>query len=193
MLSTIYESGFLKSNAPSAKRKLVQTVQPTGREVSFSPDEFIVSKTDTTGHITYANDVFLRVASMTENEAIGAPHSVIRHPDMPRCVFKLLWSTISQGTEIFAYVKNLAKTGEHYWVLAHVTPSFNEAGSIMGYHSNRRAPSRTALEAIEPLYADLLKLEHSAGRKAGPSKGVAYLEALLSEKGVTYDQFVFSL
>ncbi len=101
--------------APAADRiVLARHVEPTGREVRFGADEIIVSKTDLTGHLTYANDVFLRVAGYTEAEVIGQPHSFIRHPEMPRAVFKLLWDTIQSGREVFAYVVNLTKHGDHY-------------------------------------------------------------------------------
>ena len=75
----------------------------TGVERTFPEDEFIVSKTDTKGRITYANDVFLKISGFTEDEIVGQPHSIIRNPEMPRCVFKLLWDTIGSGNEIFAY------------------------------------------------------------------------------------------
>ena len=77
-------------------------VAPSGRESPFGEDEIIVSKTDLKGRITYANDVFLRVSAYSLNEVVGAPHSIIRHPEMPRCVFKLFWDTIAAGKEIFA-------------------------------------------------------------------------------------------
>src|SRR5689334_2578922 len=96
--------------------------RPTGVERTFGADEIIVTKTDPRGVITYANEVFLRVSALTEAEAAGQPHSIIRHPDMPRAVFKLLWDTLGERQEIFAYVKNLAADGAHYWVFAHVTP-----------------------------------------------------------------------
>jgi PAS domain S-box-containing protein len=83
-------------------------VQPTGRERTWGDEEIIVSKTDLKGIITYANRTFLNVAGYTEEEVLGKPHNMIRHPDMPRCVFKLLWDTIESGNEIFAYVKNMA-------------------------------------------------------------------------------------
>lgn len=89
----------------SVAQKKSSIITPTGKERFFNENELIVSKTDTGGRITYANDVFLRVAGLTENDALGAPHSLIRHPDMPRAVFKLLWDTIASGQEIFAYVK----------------------------------------------------------------------------------------
>ena len=80
-------------------------IRPTGVETTISDNEIIVSKTDTRGIIQYANDVFMRVAKYDESEVIGQPHNMIRHPDMPRTIFKLLWDTIASGQEIFAYVK----------------------------------------------------------------------------------------
>src|SRR3546814_14386994 len=113
---------------------------------------------------------------------------------MPRCIFALLWQRIQSGREIFAYVKNMAKNGDHYWVLAHVTPSYDGSGAIDGYHSNRRVPDRKALAAIEPLYRDLLATETAAAdRKAGLAASQAQLDALLQQKGIGYDEFVFSL
>lgn len=86
----------------------------TGKEVFFKPEEIIVSKTDLKGRITYANRVFLDISGFTEAELLGKPHSILRHPEMPRCVFKLLWDTIQNGSEIFAYVINRCKNGDHY-------------------------------------------------------------------------------
>ena len=76
---------------------------PVNQEVFFSDDEFIVSKSDLKGHITYANDVFYRMAEISAADALGQPHSIIRHPDMPRAVFKLMWDTIQAGKEIYVY------------------------------------------------------------------------------------------
>lgn len=167
---------------------------PSGRERTFGEEEIIVSKTDTNGRITYANDVFLRIAGYTETEVIGQPHSMIRHPDMPRCVFQLLWSTIASGKEIFAYVVNMAKNGDHYWVLAHVTPTFDGSGKIVGFHSNRRMPDRAALAAIQPLYRELLEVERRHSAKAEQiSHSTALLESVLAKRGVAYDELVFTL
>ena len=167
---------------------------PTHVERSFGEDEIIVSKTDATGRITYANEVFLRVAGYREEEVLGQPHSIVRHPDMPRCVFKLLWNEIAAKREIFAYVKNMAKGGDHYWVFAHVTPSFDASGAVIGFHSNRRQPSRRAVTAIEPLYRDLLAVEERhADRKSGMRAAFDTLTAALADKQTTYDKFVFSL
>jgi PAS domain S-box-containing protein len=119
--------------------------------VFFDESELIVSKTDLKGAVTYANNTFfLKVSGYGEEELLGQPHSILRHPDMPRCAFKLLWQEIEAGREIFAYVVNLAKNGDHYWVFAHVTPTIKDNGSIIGYHSSRRVPSRTALGKVIP-------------------------------------------
>src|SRR5690606_5439247 len=96
---------------------------------------------------------------MTTRDIIGQPHSIIRHPDMPRAVFRYLWENIQAGEELFAYVKNMSRTGKFYWVFAHFTPSLDDAGQIIGFHSNRRAPSRDGIRQVSPIYADLLTVE----------------------------------
>jgi PAS domain S-box-containing protein len=166
----------------------------TGRERTFEPHEIIVTKTDPQGRITYANDVFLRLSGLTEREALGKPHSVIRHPEMPKCVFRLLWDTIRDGREIFAWVNNRAVNGDHYWVLAHVTPTFAPDGSIAGFHSNRRVPDRAFLRAkIEPLYAELRAIERAApSAREGMDAAGARLAAVLSSLGLDYERFVFA-
>lgn len=171
-----------------------ERIKPTGEEVLFSENEIIVSKTDRRGVITYANDVFVRVSGYTEEELLGQPHNLIRHPDMPRCVFALLWDTLQRGREIFAYVVNLSKDGSHYWVFAHVTPSFDRSGNIVGYHSNRRVPYPDALPAVKELYATLRAEED---RQADPRKAIEastrLLTGVLEERGLDYPRFVFSL
>lgn len=171
-----------------------RSVQPSGRESPFREDEIIVSKTDLKGRITYANDVFLRVARYSAKEILGEPHSIIRHPDMPRCIFKLLWDTIEAKGEMFGYILNMASNGDHYWVFAHVTPSFDGNGSVVGYHSNRRKPEAAQIAKIEPLYRSLLEDERrAADRKQGMQESYDRLFATLKSQGVAYDEFVFAL
>ena len=166
----------------------------TGEERTFDSDEFIVSKTDINGKLTYVNDLFLRIADYTEEEVLGAPHSLVRHPDMPRCVFKLLWDTIQDKKEIFAYVVNAAKNGDYYWVLAHVTPSFNEAGDVIGFHSNRRKPAAEKVEKIKVLYDSLLKEEaRHEDKQAGLENSSNLLASVLADKGINYDEFVLTI
>ena len=170
------------------------TVSPTGHERYLGHDDLIVSKTDLKGHITYANRVFLEIADYAEEEVLGQAHNMIRHPDMPRTIYHLLWERLQAGREIFAYVKNLCKNGDHYWVFAHVTPTFDANRQIIGYHSNRRAPDRAAVEAVSRVYDRLLEAERSAPRpKEQLLRGRAALDAFLRQEGLSYEQFCFSL
>jgi PAS domain S-box-containing protein len=169
-------------------------VRPSGVERTFGADEIIVTKTDPRGVITCANQVFLRVSAYDEADVIGQPHNLIRHPDMPRTVFKLLWDTIRGGQEMFAYIVNLAADGAHYWVFAHVTPSFGRTGGIVGYHSNRRVPDRSAVREAAALYARLRAEETRHPRVADAIDASSRLLAdVLAERGQTYDEFVWSL
>lgn len=169
-------------------------VVPTGVEKRFRPDQVIVSKTDRQGRLTYVNRVFVDISGYAEADLIGQPHNIIRHPDMPRSVFKLLWETIGGGQELFAYVVNLSADGGHYWVLAHVTPTIDPSGQIVGYHSNRRTPDAQALTVVQGLYRDLLAVERSAGStSAAVAAGTALLEARLAEAAMSYDEWIWSL
>jgi PAS domain S-box-containing protein len=169
-------------------------VHLTGKERTFGEDEIIVSKTDPKGIITYANPVFMRIAGYEEHELLGRPHNIVRHPHMPRVVFKLLWDTLKGGSEIFAYVLNRSKSGDHYWVFAHVTPTFDERGAIHAYHSSRRKPASTAVAKIAPIYQLLLAEEKKHGQ---PRDAMAASERLLlshlEKLGMTYERFVFTL
>jgi len=167
---------------------------PTNAERTFGEEEIIVSKTNLKGHITYANDVFLSVGQYTEDELLGQPHSILRHPDMPRSVFKLLWDKIQDKKEIFAYVKNMAKSGDFYWVFAHVTPSYDNAGEITGFHSNRRCPRPDAIAKIAPIYELVLGHEQKqSDPKSGLAAGCETIAAFLEDQCMSYDEFVFSL
>ena len=166
----------------------------TGVERRFGDEEIIVSKTDRRGIITYANDVFLRVSGYTEAELLGQPHNMIRHPDMPRTVFRVLWRALEARQEVFAYVLNLARNGDGYWVFAHVTPSYDPAGRHVGYHSNRRVPYPDAMPKVKALYARLLQEErqHAAG-PAAATAGEKLLQRLLAEQQTDYPRFVYGL
>lgn len=166
----------------------------SGTERTFDKTDIIVSKTDLKGIITYANDIFLEIADYEEHEVIGKPHSVIRHPQMPRCIFKLLWDTISAGDELFAYVLNRTKYGDYYWVLAHVTPTFDDAGNIIGYHSNRRVPNPEAIKIIQPLYNHLKNIEDAnSNAKEGLKQSYQILLDLIREQQMRYDIFIYKL
>jgi len=152
-------------------------------------NDFIVSKTDTKGRITYVNKIFMDIADYTEEELLGKPHNIIRHPDMPKAVFKLLWEMIQNRDEIFAYVLNSTKNGDSYWVYANITPSIDERGQVVGYYSVRRKPNAEALKIIIPLYKEMIQAEKNAGVNAGTK----VLTDILNEKGVEYNELIIAL
>ncbi|MDX1736995.1 MAG: PAS domain-containing protein [Alphaproteobacteria bacterium] len=166
----------------------------TGVERSFPTSEIIVSKTDLTGKLVYGNNTFYDLAGMTEKECLNQQHNIVRHPHMPRSVFDLLWETIKGGEEIFSYVVNRSKNGDHYWVFAHVTPSVNTSGTIIGYHSNRRAPNKTVVnEKIQPLYKELIALEsNAASPKQGILAGRNRIRQILDETKMDFNELMFS-
>ncbi|ASJ76603.1 PAS domain-containing protein [Granulosicoccus antarcticus] len=167
----------------------------TGNEKCLDQDDIIVSKTDTSGKLTYGNRTFFSFAGLSESECMGKQHNIIRHPEMPRCVFELLWRALKNGEELFTYINNLSSNGDNYWVLAHVTPSTNSSGQTIGYHSNRRAPNRESLNShIIPLYNELLKVErsHSSPREA-LSESSKRIDSILQDKKMGFNEFMFSL
>lgn len=170
-----------------------QHIIPTDHELVMRDDDFIVSKTDLKGHITYANKVFAEFSGFDEVEFLGKQHNVIRHPEMPRGVFKLLWGHLESRKEIFAYVKNICKDGSYYWVIANVTPSTDENGNVVGYYSVRRKPNPKAIQYIKGLYKDMLQVEAQAGTKNAVEASVGHLNKILSEKGMSYEQFILNL
>lgn len=159
------------------------------KERQVSSDAFLVSKTDTKGKITYCNMPFAEIVGAKSSELIGKPHNIVRHPDMPRVIFKFLWEYIKNKREIFAYVKNRSFDGSFYWVFANVTASIDERGNIIGFYSVRRKPNPKALEIIIPLYKDLLNAEKSGGMDAS----IKLFERILKEKNTTYDEFMNNL
>ncbi len=168
-------------------------ITPTNREVKLTDQDFIVSKTDLKGRIVYANRLFMHISGYSESELLGKAHNIVRHPDMPRGVFHLLWQTVMQGNECFAYVKNLCKSGDHYWVLANITPDYNAQDQIIGYYSVRRNPTREAVDFFTALYRDMLAAEQRAGTKDGIAQSSKILDKTIKEHGFdNYETFVFS-
>lgn len=168
-------------------------ISPTQVERVMRDGEFIVSMTDLKGRITYGNRVFIEFSGYSEAELIGAQHNIIRHPDMPRAVFKLLWDKIQAREECFAYVKNMSKDGGFYWVFANVTPVYDDAGELIGYLSVRRKPKMSGVQVATGLYAAMLEEE----KKAGPANAIAastkILVDVLTEKGLGYDELVLAI
>jgi PAS domain S-box-containing protein len=165
---------------------------PTDVEKELTAVDIIVSKSDAKGNITYANPIFMKISGYRKGELLDRPHAILRHPDMPKVVFKYLWDNIKQGKEVYAYVKNLCKDGSFYWVLAEVRMAKNPDGSFRNYVSTRRQMSSGAREAIEPLYAKLVETEKSGGVEASEKALLDFL-AENGQSPETFNDFMQSL
>jgi len=170
-----------------------QPITPTSVERQMREDDFIVSKTDLKGRITYGNRIFIEFSGYSESELLGAQHNIIRHPDMPRAVFKLLWDTIQAKKECNAYVKNMAKDGSFYWVFANVTPNFDNNGNVTGFFSVRRKPKTSGVETVTGLYRAMLQEEQRAGARDAIAASTRILTDLLVAKGLSYDELVLAI
>ena len=139
---------------------------PTDVEHEVTSVDMIVSKADEAGNITYTNPIFMKISGYTQGELLDQPHSILRHPDMPKVIFKYLWDNLKAGKDVNAFVKNLCKDGGFYWVCAQVRVANNPDGSFRNYVSTRKQMSEGARKVIEPLYAKLLEIEKSDGVEA---------------------------
>ena len=170
-----------------------KNITPNTSEKLMRENDFIVSKTDTKGRITYGNRIFIEFSGYSEEELLGTQHNIIRHPDMPRGVFKFLWDTLGAEKEVFAFVKNLAKDGSFYWVFANVTPSYDAQHNVNGYFSVRRQPNPAAVKTVSGLYAQMLEEEKSAGPKNACEASINLLTNFLNQQGTTYEELVIAL
>ncbi len=168
-------------------------ITPTSVERVMREDDFIVSMTDTKGRITYGNRIFIEFSGYSEAELLGTQHNIIRHPDMPRAVFKLLWDKIQAGEECFAYVKNMSKDGGFYWVFTNVTPVYDPSGNITGYFSVRRKPKPSGVQTMAAVYAAMLEEERKAGAANAIAASTKLLVNILTEKGLSYDELVLAI
>ncbi|MEW6444664.1 MAG: PAS domain-containing protein [Pseudomonadota bacterium] len=155
----------------------------TGREIVLKPTDTIQSRTDTRGKIMFANPTMMRIAGYEKDELIGAPHSILRHPDMPRSVFYVMWDMIQRGEEFYGFVKNRAKSGDHYWVFTRVGARKETDGSISGYSSVRIAPKRQFLPEWEDVYAHIRAVEAKFPRDEQCAEGAKVIMAYLAKRG----------
>ena len=182
-----------KLKAGKKLSKLDAPKQLINEEKMMSDDDFIVSKTDTKGYITYCNRIFVEMAGWSRFELIGANHNIIRHPDMPKIAFKVLWDLIQNKKEFFGFVKNLRKDGRYYWVFAYITPDLDLNGNIVGYTSFRKRPTRKGIEVMSGIYAKLLEAEKSAGINASYELLKQLLDANDENVVDKYHKLVFDL
>jgi len=161
-------------------------IEPVSKEIKLSYKKHIVSKTNLKGIIIYANDYFTEISKYSEVELIGSPHNILRHPDMPSVMFKIMWDSIENGRHISAIIKNRAKDNNHYWVRAEFEIQRDVKGNIKNYIAYRQAVPKKVVKEIEPLYKKLLDIE----KAHGINESLEYLTGFLEEKDMSYQQYI---
>lgn len=161
-------------------------ITPVDKEVVWDKDLVLVSKTDKFGNIKYCNEVFVNISGYEDFELVGKPHSIIRHPDMPAVIFKLLWSNLKNGRDFHAVIKNMSKSGRYYWVITQFEIQTNAEGEIINYVGRRKAIPAGVADRFEALYFKLKQIEKAVSVEAAEE----YLYGFLDDKKVTYDQFL---
>ncbi len=164
-------------------------VTPKNEEIKLNPLKYILSTTDLKGNILSVNDYFIEVCKYTRDELIGSPHNIVRHPDMPKAIFHLMWDHIKNGKNITAVVKNLAKDGRYYWVITDFEIRKDQNGNINRYMAFRQAAPKKIVRSIEPLYQKLLEIEKGDDMKTS----LEYLYGFLEKEKKDYNAFIKKL
>ena len=168
----------------------VQRPTPIDKEVNWNKSLVVISETDIYGRITNVNDVFCNVCGYSPEEMIGQPHSIIRHPDMPKLVFKLLWDNLKVGNNFIGVIKNLAKSGEYYWVITDFEMRRDATGNITHYIARRKSVPKAVIENyVAPLYETLLKLEKVGGMELSSR----FFKNYLAKQGKDYIDFIIDV
>ena len=168
----------------------VERPTPIDREVGWNKSQVVISETDVYGRITNVNDVFCNVCGYSPDEMIGQPHSIIRHPDMPKLVFKLLWDNLKVGNNFIGVIKNLAKSGEYYWVITDFEMRRDATGNITHYIARRKSVPKAVIENyVAPLYETLLKLEKVGGMELSSR----FFKNYLAKQGKDYIDFIIDV
>ena len=132
---------------------------PVNEEVLFD-GRSLISETDTKGINTFVNRKFTEMTLYSKEEAIGQPHSLLRHPDMPKAAFAGMWKIIESGKTWEGYVKNLRKDGKYYWVVVNIVPKLDIEGGVVGYIASRKMPDRSRLKTIINQYQQMIEEEN---------------------------------
>ena len=168
----------------------IERPTPIDREVQWDKTKTLISETDVKGTITNVNDVFCAVAHYSASELIGQPHNLIRHPDMPKLIFKLLWDNLKVGNNFVGVIKNLAKTGEYYWVVTDFEMRRDAMGNITHYIGRRKSVPEAAINNyLAPFYESLLKMEKIGGVELSSR----FFKNYLTKQGKDYIDFVISI
>ena len=162
---------------------------PSDREQEWDASKVLLSKTDSKGNILYANESFIDVCGYDDFELMDKNHNILRHPDMPKVIYKLMWQDLSKGGSFYTILKNMAKTGRYYWVANDIKTVVDGNGNF-SYTGQQKAVNHELIsKTIEPLYKKLLQIENASGLQSSEN----YLTGFLEERNRTYCQFIDDL
>jgi PAS domain S-box-containing protein len=168
---------------------LVYKPTPSDRETEWDRSKVLLSKTDVNGNILYANESFIDVCGYDDFELMGKPHNFVRHPDMPKVIFKMLWEELKQGNDYCAIIKNMSKTGRYYWVIADFKVIEDSHGQLSYTSEQKSVEPHIIKDIIEPLYSKLTQIEKMRDVESCEN----YITGFLEEKSTTYPEYVTGL
>lgn len=184
------ETKETKKESTAFSQPKIEKPTSIDKEIPLDPKRYMVSKTNSKGIIEYGNEYFVEISGYQEHELVGQPHNIIRHPDMPKIIFRLMWERIEDSENIVALVKNLSKSGKYYWVITEFETKINKfSGQIESYYAYRKPAPANAVKQVEPIYQKLIKIEKESGIE-GSRK---YLIGFLETQGKSYDEFIEEL
>lgn len=164
----------------------IRDIKLTGKQLKIASEDKIVSKTDVSGKITYVNDTFIKLSAFSKEELLGSAHNIIRHPDMPKAVFYLMWDRLNRGKNFKAVIKNVTKKGDHYWVMTDFSIKIGTDGIIKHYTAFREGAPKYVVRDISSIYDEVLKVEKSQGMEIS----IKYFEALMDKKNMNYEEWI---
>ncbi len=159
---------------------------PIDEEIIIPDEEVLISVTDPKGFIIETNDIFTKISGYSEDELIGSSHNIIRHPDMPKIMFKIVWDHIMDKENVMAVVKNLAKDGKYYWVVTDFVTRVDADRNIINYTAYRRPVHDKVKQAVIPLYKALCAIEDVAGIDASER----FLNNYFEDRDTNYDDMI---
>ncbi len=163
------------------------------REIKLVNDDLIVSKANLQGTITYCNRTFMRISGYSSLDLLGKPQNIIRHPEMPRGIFKLLWDTIQHGQEFYGFIQNRNRDGDAYWCFCTVTPDYTATREHHGYFSVQRQAEPEALDSIKEMYRQMAVIENRSSSTQAPAASLQWLTEYLADRQVEYGPFIIHL
>ena len=158
-------------------------------EIRCATQQVLISRTDLEGNLIYYNPTFLEINGYKGVSLIHKPHNILRHPDMPKTIFRIIWSIIEQGLPIQALIKNKTNDGKYYWALINWKVQKDKRNKIISYVAYARQAPNAAIKKIEPLYNEMLKIE----KEHDIDSALAYLHGYLDEEELTYSQYMKKL